>query len=379
MKKRFVLIVLASLTLLSACGPEEKSGTITYTFHEGNLQHQVPLHYTTLTTGIFHKESSTTFDYDSFKDEFTQKLQTVQRTDSEPAQLTASCDYIPPVYGNQLQLDSLWEDIKPKLQKQREFDLTTYYIQPDLTHDTEYKDFSETVHNFTLTWDNGSSISADDCQFTLSDNSPLSVSINEAMIRERLVPQINAYDTAGQMTLEFTNVNGTTKTISGGTWGNIVDTQAELNYAIQQAVSLNSVTNRHPTMKQEMATNIPDIRVEVDLTNQKVYYVKNNQVTLSSNCVTGRAHDRATPTGIYFVSEKRKEKDLRGPGYVSHVHRWMRLTNSGVGLHDATWRGRFGGNIYISDGSHGCINLPTQFAYELYDSIDTGVCVVVFK
>ena len=51
------------------------------------------------------------------------------------------------------------------------------------------------------------------------------------------------------------------------------------------------------------------------------------------------------------------------------MYRWMRLTNSGIGLHDATWRGRFGGAIYERDGSHGCINLPKTFAYELYDFV----------
>ena len=36
----------------------------------------------------------------------------------------------------------------------------------------------------------------------------------------------------------------------------------------------------------------------------------------------------------------------------------MGVTYQGVGFHDATWRNRFGGTIYKTNGSHGCINTP---------------------
>jgi len=56
----------------------------------------------------------------------------------------------------------------------------------------------------------------------------------------------------------------------------------------------------------------------------------------------------------------------------------MRLTWTGIGLHDATWRSKFGGKIYTYDGSHGCINMPKASAYELYDLIQVGDCVVIY-
>ena len=52
--------------------------------------------------------------------------------------------------------------------------------------------------------------------------------------------------------------------------------------------------------------------------------------------------------------------------------------NVGIGFHDASWRhGKFGGNIYIHDGSHGCINLPPYIAKQLYENITTKTPVVV--
>ena len=52
--------------------------------------------------------------------------------------------------------------------------------------------------------------------------------------------------------------------------------------------------------------------------------------------------------------------------------------NGGIGLHDATWRGSFGGEIYRNSGSHGCINMPYEKAKELYEKVDAGTVVHVY-
>ena len=43
-----------------------------------------------------------------------------------------------------------------------------------------------------------------------------------------------------------------------------------------------------------------------------------------------------------------------------------------VGFHSAPWRGSFGGSEYISNGSHGCVNLPTYAAATLYKLVSQG-------
>ena len=50
----------------------------------------------------------------------------------------------------------------------------------------------------------------------------------------------------------------------------------------------------------------------------------------------------------------------------------------GVGMHDASWRDEFGGDIYQNEGSHGCINLPTDKAEELYGYVEIGTPVVIY-
>ena len=47
------------------------------------------------------------------------------------------------------------------------------------------------------------------------------------------------------------------------------------------------------------------------------------------------------------------------------------------GLHDASWRSSFGGSIYVYNGSHGCVNLPSSAAAELYEIIDVGCPVLI--
>ena len=48
---------------------------------------------------------------------------------------------------------------------------------------------------------------------------------------------------------------------------------------------------------------------------------------------------------------------------------WMPF-NGGIGLHDASWRSKFGGEIYKNSGSHGCVNLPRSVAETIYNNID---------
>ena len=56
---------------------------------------------------------------------------------------------------------------------------------------------------------------------------------------------------------------------------------------------------------------------------------------------------------------------------------WVPFIDNLYAFHDASWRSRFGGSIYQTDGSHGCINLPSAKAEELYDLAKVGDVVVV--
>jgi hypothetical protein len=53
--------------------------------------------------------------------------------------------------------------------------------------------------------------------------------------------------------------------------------------------------------------------------------------------------------------------------------------NGNIGMHDASWRSKFGAAIYLRSGSHGCINLPTSVAPTIYDAIYTNYPVIVYE
>ncbi len=117
--------------------------------------------------------------------------------------------------------------------------------------------------------------------------------------------------------------------------------------------------------------------VEVSILDQKLWLFKDGQLVLETSVVTGNEkYNRATPKGRYHILHKTTDRVLRGPGYASFVKYWMPFYQ-GYGLHDATWRRRFGANIYQNAGSHGCVNIPPKMAPVVYNNVYVGMDVIV--
>ncbi len=118
--------------------------------------------------------------------------------------------------------------------------------------------------------------------------------------------------------------------------------------------------------------------VDVNIQAQTMTYIQDGVPILSSPCVTGDvSKNRSTPTGHYAVFGHVKGTYLTGPTWRNWVDYWMPFTRSGCGLHDATWRSRFGDEIYKGNGSHGCVNLPPDVAAQLFDLVGIGTIVIV--
>ena len=122
---------------------------------------------------------------------------------------------------------------------------------------------------------------------------------------------------------------------------------------------------------------MPSTYVDVDIANQLLVYYQQGEAVLASEVVTGNtSNGNNTPTGVYYIDAKVPGKYLVGPTWNVWVDRWMKFTGA-VGIHDASWRSKFGGDIYQYNGSHGCVNLPHDVALKLYDMVDIGTMVVV--
>ena len=118
--------------------------------------------------------------------------------------------------------------------------------------------------------------------------------------------------------------------------------------------------------------------VEVDIDNQHLYYYKNGNLVLDSDFVSGNYGTNDTNKGVHRLMYKTKNATLRGRNYASFVYYWMPFNTDGEGFHDATWRNKFGGEIYKGNGSHGCVNMPLDKAKELYNLIENDTIVIVY-
>ena len=114
--------------------------------------------------------------------------------------------------------------------------------------------------------------------------------------------------------------------------------------------------------------------IYVSISDQKLWYYKNGVLQLSTSVVTGTRGVHDTPRGSYRIYGKTAGTYLIGDDYKTWVNYWMPFYG-GYGLHDAVWRSNFGGSIYVSNGSHGCVNLPYWAAESIYYSAPVGLLV----
>ena len=203
------------------------------------------------------------------------------------------------------------------------------------------------------------------------------------------VAQVAAqYDTVGTER-EFHTTSGRVVYVSGSAYGWAIDQSAEVAQLSQEIQSGAQVT-RQPAYSQTAnsygVNDLGDTYIEVDLSEQHMYYYQSGSLIFDSDFVSGNMSysDRQTPSGIYTLYYKKSPDVLRGAQkpdgtyeYEEPVEYWMPF-NGGIGFHDAPWRSDFGGDIYLTNGSHGCINLPPENAAVLYSIIQYNVPIVCF-
>ena len=154
-----------------------------------------------------------------------------------------------------------------------------------------------------------------------------------------------------------------------GWWMNWTKEQEELREMLLAGIS----GERTPVWFQRANSfgehDYGDTYVEVNVTGQHVFFYKDGVLQMDTDCVTGNAsRGNDTPDGVYVIKYKERNATLEGENYSSPVSYWMPF-NGNIGLHDATWRWEFGSSLYLSSGSHGCVNLPYTFAKALYSMV----------
>ena len=175
------------------------------------------------------------------------------------------------------------------------------------------------------------------------------------------------------------------KTTSGrdvvvyGKYGWKINQTAETD-ALVEAVKACQTTEREPIYESRGATHdgydFGQTYIEVDLATQHLYFYKDGKVIIDSPFVSGNvSKNYTTPPGLFELYYKQKDRVLKGEDYAAPVKYWMPF-NGGIGLHDADWRSKFGGTIYQTNGSHGCINLPPKVAAQVYENAYKGIPII---
>lgn len=188
------------------------------------------------------------------------------------------------------------------------------------------------------------------------------------------------YDTVGKAR-QFKATRGDIVTVEGGTYGNLIDREAEKEYLLTAFLSHKKEV--HVPVYTQMALqqgkdDIGDTYIEVDMTGQMLYYYQNGELKIETPVVTGNTSlRRGTPSGTNFVYNKERNRILRGADYASPVKYWIPVKGA-IGIHDASWRSKYGGEIYKTNGSHGCINTPFNEVSKLYDMVEIGTPCVMF-
>lgn len=195
------------------------------------------------------------------------------------------------------------------------------------------------------------------------------------------------YDTVGTER-EFQATSGRTVYVSSSIYGWKIDQAAEAAQ-LSQEIQSGTQTTREPIYAQTAnaygVNDLGNTYIEVDLSEQHMYYYQDGADIFESDFVSGNMSyaDRQTHAGIFTLYYKKSPDVLKGGQkgtanyYEQPVQYWMPF-DGGIGFHDANWRDDFGGDIYLTSGSHGCINLPPENAAVLYDLIQYDVPIVCF-
>lgn len=365
--------------------------------------------------GFFKNEKNTLTDLIQISDEnLTNGIASMEHakeenqiapTDAYIQYKDGSFSIIKETLGSKFNTEELVKNIKVALSEgKQQLDVTKAngYVKPQVYKDdqglnNQLKAANEyCLSTITYTTPKGKEIALDGSTLItwLSKQDDGSYTKDESVFKEKLTAFVkelaSQYNSIGA-TRTFTGKDGQSHTVSGGTYGFRVSTDSEVSALLKIINENKSENNRIPEHTGQLPSGenggIGTTYLEINITKQHLWFVKDGSVVLESDFVSGKESDstRLTPSGTYYIYNKERNRVLRGTKqpngkyeYESPVSYWMPF-NKGIGLHDASWRSTFGGDVYINSGSHGCINLPTGFAGSLYSQIYVNLPVVVYR
>lgn len=126
------------------------------------------------------------------------------------------------------------------------------------------------------------------------------------------------------------------------------------------------------------AQTLPQKRVEIDLTHQRLYAFEGNTRIYNFPISSGKPW-WPTPTGTFYPQTKLRYDEMIGGSTAYGTYYdlpnvpYVVYFYQGYSLHGTYWHNNFGHPM-----SHGCVNLPTPDAAQLYSWIDYSTPITIY-
>lgn len=211
----------------------------------------------------------------------------------------------------------------------------------------------------------------------------LSITLDEEAIKAYVANLGATYNTI-YVPRSFTTSYGSQIVISGNEYGYWIDEDAETAQLLSEIKSGQVVTREpvysHTGYQRNGTDDLLGSYVEVSIDAQQLWLYKDGALITQTGVVTGLpTPERETLRGAFSIAYKESPSVLSSDiyGYETYVQYWMPFV-LGQGLHDADWQTSFGGDVYLSRGSHGCVNLPPDQAALIYSYVDAGYPIIIY-
>ena len=304
------------------------------------------------------------------------------------------------ISGEQYDVASLLKDFE-KQEYISEIRLNPAYIQP-IKEDSEFiKNQQKKLEEFlaqTVDYqvqDKVFTLKASELIKNASISKDLQIKFDDAGDIKNKIAEINNSQSTLNKDFTFTTHSGSVISVKGKGYGWAIDIDKEIPRIMEafgngeNSVSASNIYGQG--WKGEgygydtIANNgIGDTYAEVSIAEQRIWIYKNGKLIVTTNVVTGNhstGHD--TTRGVWYILYKQTPSVLTGREngkitYQVDVNYWAPFTNDGQGFHDASWRGNWASNAYLSAGSHGCVNTPPNIMKTVYDNLSAYEPVVIY-
>lgn len=215
------------------------------------------------------------------------------------------------------------------------------------------------------------------------------LTFNDELVSEFFEKIADKYDTY-QTERQFETTGAGTITVGGGaqdTYGFLLDVD-QTKEAFEEAMlsgesqTIDAYWEIPAKTRNQKNGDIGNTYVEIDISRQHMWYYRNGELFIDTDVRTGtESSAQWTPTtvGVFRILDKQRDKYFRQFQPVVHSDYWMPFNWRGEGIHDATWYSTYGGTLYKYAGSHGCINTPYSVVQKMYEVMDYGTPVIVYR